>query len=262
MHWDEWHATAGRYEAALEAAWQQRGGTRPAAQDMHETIHLSKRKLGQQHDWSSSLSKQQEPPVSQKMAQLQTACNDLLATNHGADGNCTYTCKRLEEHYFPSPRSQHGKIRCFVYDASTGSWPDHLISQVLPRRDASVLLPKVIVSAQSFTSATFSLTEDHFEPSRNRNASQCVSILVRTNASTTKLAQPNFILTGTKQKIPRHFRSRSDSFSADHLTDAIQEHFACIFPDNYTLALDSKVGSSWAGMIEVHRTKTMCFLVL
>ena len=162
MHWDEWHATAGRYEAALEAAWQQRGGTRPAAQDMHETIHLSKRKLGQQHDWSSSLSKQQEPPVSQKMAQLQTACNDLLATNHGADGNCTYTCKRLEEHYFPSPRSQHGKIRCFVYDASTGSWPDHLISQVLPRRDASVLLPKVIVSAQSFTSTTFSLTEDHF----------------------------------------------------------------------------------------------------
>jgi hypothetical protein len=51
-------------------------------------------------------------------------CDDLLATNVGDGGHCAYDCQMLQHHYFQGEES-----RCFLYDTSTLSWPQALLSR-------------------------------------------------------------------------------------------------------------------------------------
>ena len=63
-------------------------------------------------------------------------CADSLATNHGAVGNCSYSCKMLATHFFPQHEFNSGeaRVRCFLYDTKAG-WPAELLSQVQTRRE-------------------------------------------------------------------------------------------------------------------------------
>ena len=53
---------------------------------------------------------------------LNSTCDDPMATNTGGASACTYDCERLVEEYFPTPQPQ--QTRCFMFDATTSTCPE------------------------------------------------------------------------------------------------------------------------------------------
>jgi hypothetical protein len=51
------------------------------------------------------------------------SCTDPLAANNGAARGCVYDCRTLQDEFFPGEES-----RCFIYDATTATWPDELLN--------------------------------------------------------------------------------------------------------------------------------------
>ena len=86
----------------------------------------SRRRLqwnGGQGTWASSSDAARSSSVENVVNYNHTdVCADGMATNLGQAHPCHYDCETLRGEFFPEPQLQ--AIRCFVFDSSTGTWPE------------------------------------------------------------------------------------------------------------------------------------------
>jgi predicted outer membrane repeat protein len=73
------------------------------------------------------------PDSFQPYAISSAVCEDTFATNTGHATSCAYDCQDLQEKCFPGEES-----RCFLFDASTGMWPEALLSM---RQNKTITIP-------------------------------------------------------------------------------------------------------------------------
>ena len=98
-------------------------------------------------------------------------CDDALASGSGRAGPCAYDCVALQQAYLP--QTTH-TVKCFVYDASTGGWPQNLLKRIQVRQDTDVYVAPV--AGVPHESVNFTVGSS--------TGKSCTDVLVRVNTTT------------------------------------------------------------------------------
>eukprot|EP01043_Picozoa_sp_COSAG02_P029832 COSAG02_NODE_1874_length_10576_cov_8.410614_7_plen_1429_part_00 len=111
----------------IESPWADQS---PAERTQQVQLHLGKRGKRYRTEHRASQYRRLQTNAHENDASItaylnateQVSCTDPLATNSGATRGCVYDCRILQDEYFPGEES-----RCFLYDTTTGTWPDELL---------------------------------------------------------------------------------------------------------------------------------------
>ena len=225
----------------LQPPWTWSNSERPRRA---QPPQLSKRKLSEHKNPFN------ESGLPASLLLAHKTCTDTLADNHGASGNCSYSCQSLEGHYFPTSASRRGALRCFVYNTTADAWPNELLSQARQRRDDKVLLPTTTFAQQSTKTLAklmaFTLQTSHHW-NGDKAANKCIDVLVRVNVA--PHTRPlRWTVTRINQSV-WDFQSNVD-FIAGNST-RVQEYTQCLFAGNYSLRMTRGRGSMLSGTVEV-----------
>eukprot|EP01043_Picozoa_sp_COSAG02_P025728 COSAG02_NODE_1456_length_12512_cov_17.368082_3_plen_1508_part_00 len=215
-------------------------------------------------------------------------CEDQLATNAGAVGDCSYSCTALQQTFFPGEES-----RCFQYEG--GAWPNELLDMRRQRLDDYVYanaslyergrpVPFTVGEGGgciNVTITTFHEEDDeaaahvetrcieHGEHEHNHNAAHSIEVDGASSPVTSAGGTTAFvvgdctdvlirIVTETSAqvqtltwRVERTGTTQSWEFEASASTAASPfEFYSCFFDADYTVALlDDSLG--WLGKVSV-----------
>ena len=155
-------------------------------------------------------------------------CDDALASGSGRAGPCAYDCVALQQAYLP--QTTH-TVKCFVYDASTGGWPQNLLKRIQVRQDTDVYVAPV--AGVPHESVNFTVGSS--------TGKSCTDVLVRVN-TTTHGHQAQWTVSN------RDNTSDAVKFVSPSAT-GIFERTMCLHGRNWTI--ENSQTSGWQGTVGV-----------